>query len=146
MTKFENLNIKSIPRSKNSNADMSANAASNLSPSDDFTHDRFSMELMYKTSIPNNIINWWIFDDDPQIKDFIHLKDTFKGSVIDDEQHESLLQASTSEDKLEFYNPNPKNIVGLDKYFDLRDRFKKPTNTKTNSLSLKYEYVNLDME
>ena len=66
--------------------------------------------------------------------------------MIDDEQHESLLQASTSEDKLEFYNPNPKNIVGLDKYFDLRDRFKKPTNTKTNSLSLKYEYVNLDME
>ena len=66
--------------------------------------------------------------------------------MIDDEQQESLLQASTLEDKPEFSNPIPNNIVRLEKYFNLQDRFKKPTNTKMNSLSLKYEVVNLSME
>ena len=34
----------------------------------------------------------------------------------------------------------------MDKYFFLKDRFKKQMNTKTNISSLKYEYVNLDTE
>ena len=36
INKFEAFNIKSIPRTMNSKADMLANATSNLSPSDDF--------------------------------------------------------------------------------------------------------------
>ena len=78
----------------NSEVDMLANVASNLSPSDDFSQDKFSMELIYRTSIPDNITNWRIFVDDEQIINFVHSKDTFKGSIIDDEQHEALLQAS----------------------------------------------------
>ena len=66
------------------------------------------------------------------------------GSVINDEQHEFLLRDSTSEDKHEFGNPTPKNIVRLEKYFDLPDKFKKPINTKKNISSLKYKVVNLD--
>ena len=37
----------------------------------------------------------------------------------------------------------PKNIIRLEKLFDLQDKFKIPTNTKTSSLSLRYEVVNL---
>ena len=40
----------------------------------------------------------------------------------------------------------PKNIIKLDRLFNLQDKFKKSINTKTNSLSLKYEAVNLDTE
>ena len=43
---------------------MMANATSNISPSDEFSHDKFSIKLIYKPSIPDNIINWRIFDDD----------------------------------------------------------------------------------
>ena len=66
--------------------------------------------------------------------------------MINKEQHESLLQDSTSKDKLEFNNTIPKNIIRLEKYFDLQDKFRKPKNTKTNRSSLKYEVVNLNME
>ena len=41
MNKFEAFTIKSIPRSENSEDDMLANMASNLSPSDDFTMINF---------------------------------------------------------------------------------------------------------
>jgi hypothetical protein len=72
MNKFEAFNIKSIPRTKNSNADMLANEASTLSPSDDFTHEGFSIELIYRPLILDNITNWRIFDDDQQIIDLLH--------------------------------------------------------------------------
>ena len=45
MNKFEACNIKTIPHSDNSKANMLANAASNLSPSDDFTHDNFFVRI-----------------------------------------------------------------------------------------------------
>ena len=93
INKFEAFNIKSIPRAMNSKANMLANAISNLCPSVDFSHDKFFVELIYSPSIPNNITNWRVFKDDEKIIKFLHLEDTFKGSVIDDEQHESLLQA-----------------------------------------------------
>lgn len=50
------------------------------------------------------------------------------------------------EDKPKFNNPIPKNIVGMEKYLDLQDKFKKPTNIEINNYSLKYEVVNLSME
>ena len=69
----------------------------------------------------------------------IHLRD----HVIDDEQHEALLQASASKEKPKHSNGMPKNIVRLDKLFDLQDKFKRLPNTKTRSSSLLYEVVNL---
>ena len=61
MNKFEAFNIKSIPRTLNHEADMLANAASNLFPSDDFSHEKFSVELIYRPSVPDNITNWRVF-------------------------------------------------------------------------------------
>ena len=125
-------------------ADMLANVASNLFPSDNFSHDKFSVELIYRSSISDNIKNWRVFEDDEHIINFLNSKDTFKGSVIDDEQHESLLQSSTLEENHEHSNGIPKNIIRLDKMFYLQDKFRRPTNTKTCNLSLLYEVANLD--
>ena len=83
----------------NSEVYMLTNVASNLCLRDDFSHDKFSIELIYKPSIPDNITNWRVFKDDEHIINFLHSEDTFKGLVIDDEQHESLLQASASKVK-----------------------------------------------
>ena len=40
----------------------------------------------------------------------------------------------------------PNNITGLEKLFDLQDKFKRPTNTKIGNSSLKYKVANLDTE
>ena len=80
INKFETFNIKSIPRSMNSKADMLANAASNLCLSDIFSHNKFFVELIYKSSILDNIMNWRVFEHDEQIINFLHSEDTFKGS------------------------------------------------------------------
>jgi hypothetical protein len=125
---------------------MLANAASNLCPSSDLSHEFFFVELIYRPSILDNITNWRIFEDDEKIIKFLHLKDTFKGSIISNEQHEALLQDSASEDTPEYSNVIPKNIIRLEKLFDLQDKFKRPTNTKISSLSLRYEVVNLGIE
>ena len=77
---------------------------------------------------------------------FLHSEDTFKVSVIDDEQHEALLQASTPYHKPEYSNVMPKNIIRLEKLFDLWDKFKRQTNTKISNLSLRYDVVNLGID
>ena len=41
----------------NFEADMLANAAFNFCLSDDLSHDKFSIELIYRPSIPDNITN-----------------------------------------------------------------------------------------
>ena len=143
MNKFEAFNIRSIPHSLNSEEDMLANAASNLCPSNDFCHDKFSIELIYRSPIPDNIMNWRVFEDDEQIINFLHLEDTFKGSVIDDEQHEDLLQDLVSKDKLEYSDGMPKNIIRLEKLFDHQDKFKRPTSKKLRSSPLRYKTMNL---
>ena len=145
MNKLEAFNIKSIPRSNSFEANMISNVASNLSHNDVFTQDKFYVQLIYRPSIPDNITNWRVFDDDQQTIYFHHFEDTFRGSVIDDEQHESLLQDSASEDNPECSNIIPKNIIRLEKLFDLQDKFKNMTNAKTNNSSLKYKSVNLSL-
>ena len=75
MNKFEAFNIKSIPHTLNFEVDMLANVASNLFPSDDFSHETFFVELIYRSSIPDNITNWRVFEDDEQIINFLHLRD-----------------------------------------------------------------------
>ena len=103
----------------NSEANMLDNVSFNLCSSDDFSHDKFSVELIYRLLIPDNITNWRVFKDDEQIINFLHLEDTFKGSVIDDEHHESLFQALALEENHEHSNKMPKKIVRLEKLFDL---------------------------
>ena len=37
----------------------------------------------------------------------------------------------------------PKSIVKMEHLYDMHDKFKKPTNCKMHSLSMKYEMINL---
>ena len=70
MNKFKYFNSTSLPCSLKIEANMLANVASNLCPSDDFSHDKLSVELIYKSWIPDNITNWRVFEDDEQIINF----------------------------------------------------------------------------
>jgi ribonuclease HI len=64
---FEAFNITAIPREKNILA------------------SRFTVELLYKPSVPNNISNWKVFEGDEQIINFLTNQDNFKDLPIDDE-------------------------------------------------------------
>ena len=54
---FIAFNISSIPRLQNASTDLLANVASKLIPSEDYGPDRFSIELIFRPSIPDNVTN-----------------------------------------------------------------------------------------
>jgi hypothetical protein len=51
------------------------------------------MELLYRPSIPDNVTNWRVFDDDQHIINFLHLEGNFKDSIIDEGQHDQEMNA-----------------------------------------------------
>ena len=70
---------------KNAAADLLATSTARLVP----TNNRCKIELICRPVVPENIINLRVFDDDPQILDFLTNDENFKGSIIDDEEHQS---------------------------------------------------------
>ena len=71
---------------------------------------------MYKPSIPNNVTNWKVFDDDQQIVDFLSSQNTFKGMAIDEANHEKSL--------FDLFNIIPKSVISLEKFYELQDKFR----------------------
>ena len=61
---FSSFNIKSVCRSQNFNDDLLANTTSRLIPPEGLSPQTFSIELMYKPYIPDNVTNWNVFDDE----------------------------------------------------------------------------------
>jgi hypothetical protein len=85
MEHFEAFNITMIPREKNILVDYLATTTSRLSPLEDYEASRFTMELLYKPFIPNNIYNWKVFEGDQHIINFLTNQDNFKDFSIGDE-------------------------------------------------------------
>ena len=76
---------------QNFDANLLANTASRLIPPEGLSPETFSIELMYRPSIPYNVTNWNIFDDDVQILDFLMAQDTYKDFTMDEVKHEKSL-------------------------------------------------------
>jgi len=51
----------------------------------------FSTELLFMPLVPNNIMNWRVFDYDEHITEFLTNASTFKDAIIDDEEHEEVI-------------------------------------------------------
>jgi ribonuclease HI len=150
MNKFSAFNINYIPRLNNSEADLLANVASKLLPAKGLSLDAFSVEMLFRPSVSDNITNWRVFDDDQQIINFLHMEENFQGAVIDEHTHDDNLRdftvipdPRTPESSSDMVNSIPKSVVRLEKFYDFQDKFKKTVNCKTNSSSLSYEKVNL---
>ena len=77
------------------------------------------------------------FDNDQQILECLMNDDTFKGAIIDDEEHQA---------ELKFGKFIPKGVRTLERMFDLDNKFKKLANVKTHSSSLQFELINLGTE
>ena len=91
---FSSFNIFSIPYYFNVDADLLENVASRLIPSENFEPNAFSVELIYRPSMPDNVTNWRVFNDDEQVINFLTMEDTFKGSVIDEEEHDAEIKGN----------------------------------------------------
>jgi ribonuclease HI len=120
MHKFSAFNINSIPRLNNSEADLLANVASKLFLVEGLSLNAFSIELLFRPLIPDNITNWRVFDDDQQIISFLHMEDTFQGVVIDEGTHDEdlhnftiILDPRSSEMTADLVNSIPKSVVRL---------------------------------
>ena len=96
---------------------MLVNVACKVPPTDYFTLNNFFVELIYRPLTPYNITNWRVFNDYQQIIDVLHSEDTFKGYVINDEQHVDYLQTIALGDEFEKVNRIPRSIVRLEKLF-----------------------------
>ena len=83
------------------------------------------------------ITNLQVFDDDQQILECLTNSETFKGAIIDDEEHQA---------KLKFDKFIPKGVNTLERMFDLDNKFRRPANFKTHSSSLQFELINLGTE
>ena len=46
---------------------------------------RYEIEVRHRPSIPNNVKNWQVFEDDKQIHQFLTLAGDFEGAVVDKE-------------------------------------------------------------
>jgi hypothetical protein len=97
--------------------DLLANVASRLFLAEGFCLDSFSVELIFRPSIPDNITNWCVFDYDQYIINFMHMEDKFQDVVIDEITHdEDLLDVSvihnqrSVEDSSDLVNSIPKSM------------------------------------
>jgi hypothetical protein len=149
---FEAFNITVVPRTKNTLVDSLATATSRLSPLEYYEASRFTVELLYKPSVPNNISNWKVFEGDEQIVDFLTNQENFKDLAIDDEIFQELLtESNLHEQKKGTYHSNnkpkfhmiPKGVANLENLFDLREIFRGSKNAKTGSSCPIYETINL---
>ena len=132
MNKFSAFNINSIPRLNNSEADLLANVASKLLPAEGLSPDAFSVELLFRPSVPNNITNWRVFDNDQQIINFLHMEATFQGKVIDERTHDdnlhnfTVIPNSKSPEALsDMVNFIPKYVVRLESFMILKINLKR---------------------
>ena len=85
---FNAFNINAVPRLQNVVAYLLATSVSRLVP----TNDKCSIELIFRPSVPGNVTNMRVFDDDENIISFLMNEEYFKESITDEEEHLSGLQ------------------------------------------------------
>lgn len=82
--------------------------------------DWFTIEILYKPSIPDNINNLYFFYDDQYILYFMANYDVFKKVAIDENKHMYTLQDTTTARK---GNLIPEGVVSLENLYDLQNYF-----------------------
>lgn len=134
---FTTFNIFSVPRLQKASVDLLASVASKLIPSQEFSPNRFSIELIFRPSIPDNVTNWRVFNNDADIINSLTSGGTYEEQIIDEHEHD--LQINHKQ----YQNPILKSVVNMEDLYDLKGRFKNITNSKTQSSTLRFEVVNL---
>jgi hypothetical protein len=125
---FLAFNISFVPREENAMADSLVVSASNfkipLPPK-----LKYDVEVKYRPSIPNNVKNWKVFEDDIEIKIFLETVEEFSTLHIDQDQdteknpHADIFLNKIIDHKIVQFPSNhiPKGLVPLERLFDRND-------------------------
>jgi hypothetical protein len=70
---FFAVNITTITRKMNEQADPLEVSTSIFRPPN-ISDLKYTMEILYRSSIPNNVKHWQVFEDDQQILLFLQMK------------------------------------------------------------------------
>jgi hypothetical protein len=121
MDDFKALNMRSILRRKNMVENALAISTSALQPIEQTKLKIFSIKLVAIPSIPDNIMNFQVFQDDQHILKFIMSNGHFKGQEIDNTPDDKA-ESDEIEDEDEILNLKintiPKGMVELECIFD----------------------------
>ena len=140
ISQFLAFNISPIPRSQNAAADLLTNVASKLLPSEDYNPDRFSVELIFRPSIPDNVTNWRVFNHDEDILNFLTSDKSYDDQIIDEIEHDLQMKKKLEKKSI------PKLVVKLEDLYDIKDRFKHVTNSMLQSSTLRFKLINISTE
>ena len=58
------------------------------------TQLKYPIEVRYKPSVPDNIKQWRVFEDDIEIKKFLELTGEFSNLLVDQDQDEEVEDAN----------------------------------------------------
>jgi len=83
---FYAFNTSIVLCSKNLITYSLPNVASKIIPLEDFEENRFSIELIYRPSILDNITSWKVFEGEEKILEFLTNGENFKDLSIDDDK------------------------------------------------------------
>ena len=84
---FSEHTLTCVPHIQNGVADALAKAASNLKiPMN--SSNKFEIYVKHRPTVPDNQRCWQVFQDDEEIKDFLHIEGEFKDTSIDTESDE----------------------------------------------------------
>lgn len=89
---FLTFDISPISISQNATINLLANVASKLLPSEDYSPDIFSIELIFRPSIPDNSTNWHVFNHDEDILNFLTSEGSYDDQIIDESDHDLQLK------------------------------------------------------
>ena len=96
---FYSFNITYIPREKNQDANLIVGMVSKPLLDLRLNKNKCYVELIFRPSVPNNISNWQVFEGDEKILEFLHVEKTFKNEVIDEKEHDKLMNEREGEEK-----------------------------------------------
>jgi len=131
---FSSFNIHHISRMENQQANSLAKAARTFVPPT-ILKLKYHIEMKHRTSIPNNVQHWQVFEDDEQIKQFLEMVDEFSETHIDQENHNNPIWIMQEDENPEKFhdkianhrmlvlknNHIPKGMIPLERLFDKDD-------------------------
>ena len=89
---FIAFNIFYIPRDHKETTDWLSLVTTHFKIPE-ITHLKYPIEVRYRPSVPDNIKQWRVFEDDLEIKRFLELTRRFSNSLIDQEKHDGTKNA-----------------------------------------------------
>ena len=77
------------------------------------------------------------FNHDSDIIYFLTSEGSYDNQILDENEHGTQIKEEQDENRI------PKPVVKIEDLYDLKDRFKRVTNSKTQSSTLRFELLNI---